>query len=98
MTQSGLKTLGWAMATARAAYHPTQRIADLNERRNAVAAPSRDMRYFAERLRTAQLMPDLVERDTVVFGRRPAIVFRPLHLLWAVPGCAQQVAQQEPSR
>jgi transcription elongation GreA/GreB family factor len=39
-------------------------------RRNAVAAASRDMRYFAERLRTAQLMPDPVERDTVAFGSR----------------------------
>ena len=28
------------------------------------------MRYFSERLRTAQLMPDPVERDTVVFGSR----------------------------
>jgi transcription elongation GreA/GreB family factor len=28
------------------------------------------MRYFAERLRTAQLMPDPVERGTVAFGSR----------------------------
>jgi transcription elongation GreA/GreB family factor len=28
------------------------------------------MRYFAERLRTARLMPDPVERDTVAFGSR----------------------------
>jgi transcription elongation GreA/GreB family factor len=26
------------------------------------------MRYFAERLRTAQLMPDPADRDTVAFG------------------------------
>jgi transcription elongation GreA/GreB family factor len=59
-----------AMAAARAAYHTAQQIEDLNERRNAVAAASRDMRYFAERLRTAQLMSDPVERDTVAFGSR----------------------------
>ncbi len=58
------------MAVACAAYHAAQQIEDLNERHNAVAAASRNMRYFAERLRTAQLMPDPVERDTVAFGSR----------------------------
>ena len=70
VTPSGLKALDAPMAAARAAYHAAQQIEDLNERRNAVAAASRDMRYFAERLRTAQLMPDRVERDTVAFGSR----------------------------
>jgi transcription elongation GreA/GreB family factor len=70
VTQSGLMALDSAMAAARAAYHAGQQIEDLNERRNAVAAASRDMRYFAERLSTAQLMPDPVERDTVAFGSR----------------------------
>ncbi|HEY3623143.1 MAG TPA: transcription elongation factor GreA [Roseiarcus sp.] len=70
VTQSGLKALGAAMTAARTAYHTAQQIEDLNERRNAVAAASRDIRYFAERLRTAQLMPDPVERDTVAFGSR----------------------------
>jgi transcription elongation GreA/GreB family factor len=50
--------------------YAAQQIEDLNERHNAVAAASRNMRYFAERLRTAQLMPDPVERDTVAFGSR----------------------------
>ena len=70
VTQAGQKALDVAMAAARAAYRAAQQIDDLNERRNAVAAASRDMRYFAERLRTAQLMPDPVERDTVAFGFR----------------------------
>ena len=70
VTQSGLKVLDAAMAAACPAYHAAQQIEDLNERRNAVAAASRDMRYFAERLRTAQLMPDPVKRDTVAFGSR----------------------------
>ncbi len=68
VTHSGLMALDAAMAAARAAYHAAQQIEDLNERRNAVAAASRDMRYFAERLRTAQLMPDPAESDTVAFG------------------------------
>ena len=70
VTQSGLIALESAMAAARAAYHAAQQIEDLNERRGAVATASRDMRYFAERLRSAQLMPDPVERDTVTFGSR----------------------------
>jgi transcription elongation GreA/GreB family factor len=70
VTQSGLKALDAAMAVARAAYCAARQIEDLNERRIAVTAASRDMRYFAERLRTAQLMPDPVERDTVAFGSR----------------------------
>jgi transcription elongation GreA/GreB family factor len=74
VTQSGLKALDAAMAAARAAYHAAQQVEDLNERRSAVAAPSRDMRYFAERLRTAQLMPDPAERDTVAFGSRVTFV------------------------
>ena len=70
VTQSGLKALDHAMTAARAASHAAQRIEDLGERRNAVAAASRDMRYFSERLRTAQLMPGPVERDMVAFGSR----------------------------
>ena len=72
VTQSGLKALDAVMAAARAAYYAARQIDDLNERRNVVAAASRDMRYFAERLRTAQVMPDPVERDTVAFGSRVA--------------------------
>ena len=68
VTQAGLEALDAARAAGRAAYHAAQQIEDLNERRGAVAAASRDMRYFAERLKTAQLMPDPVARDTVAFG------------------------------
>ena len=70
VTQSGLEALDAAMAAARAAYRAAQQIEDLSERREAVAAASRDMRYFSERLRTAQLTPDPVERHTVAFGFR----------------------------
>jgi transcription elongation GreA/GreB family factor len=68
VTQSGLKALDRAMAAARAAYHAALQIDDLNERRGAIAAAARDMRYFAERLKTARLMPDPAARETVAFG------------------------------
>src|SRR5277367_2766858 len=74
VTRSGLKTLDAAMTAARAAYHATHEIEDLNERRSAIAAASRDMRYFAERLRTAQLMPDPAVRERVAFGSRVTFV------------------------
>jgi transcription elongation GreA/GreB family factor len=74
VTRSGLKALDAAMTAARAAYHATHEIEDLNERRSAIAAASRDMRYFAERLRTAQLMPDPAERERVAFGSRVTFV------------------------
>jgi transcription elongation GreA/GreB family factor len=70
VTQSGLKALDAAMAAARDAYQAAQQVEDLNERRSAVAAASRDMRYFAERLRSAQLMPETAEREKVAFGSR----------------------------
>jgi transcription elongation GreA/GreB family factor len=47
------------------------RIEDAGERRRAVAVASRDMRYFADRLRTAQLIPP-PEFSVVAFGHRVA--------------------------
>jgi transcription elongation GreA/GreB family factor len=43
-------------------------IEDVNERRRQAANPFRDLRYFAERLRTAQLVPTSGSTDTVAFG------------------------------
>jgi transcription elongation GreA/GreB family factor len=74
VTQSGLKALNAAMEAARAAYHASHQIEELNERRSAIAAASRDMRYFAERLRTAQPMPAPAEGEKVAFGSRVMFV------------------------
>jgi transcription elongation GreA/GreB family factor len=74
VTDSGLKALHSAMAAAQDAYRAAQEIEDLNERRGAVASSARDMRYFAERLRAAQLMPDPAERDRVAFASRVTFV------------------------
>jgi transcription elongation GreA/GreB family factor len=68
VTEAGLKALQLQLQEARAAYETAQRIEDINERRRQAAIPSRDIRYFAERLRTAQLVPDPSSTDTVVFG------------------------------
>jgi transcription elongation GreA/GreB family factor len=72
VTGSGLEALTNAMTESRTAYDAAQRIEDTGERRRAVAVASRDMRYFADRLRTAQLVPPPAEFSTVAFGHRVA--------------------------
>ena len=74
VTASGLEALTNAMTESRAACDTAQRIEDARERRRAVAVASRDMRYFADRLRTAQLVPPPAEFSAVAFGHR--VTFR----------------------
>lgn len=68
VTLGGLKLLQAELDKARAAYEAANTIEDVNERRRQQAAPLRDARYFTERVRTAQVMPDPVSRDVVAFG------------------------------
>ena len=68
VTEAGLKALELQLAQAREAYEAVQRIDDVNERRRQAALPLRDARYFAERVRTAQVMPNPASNDTVAFG------------------------------
>jgi len=68
VTEMGLKALESQLQQARAAYEAAQQIEDVNERRRQSAAPLRDVRYFAERVRTAQLMPPPASTDVVAFG------------------------------
>ena len=58
------------MAEWRAAYNAAQQIEEAGERRRAVAAASREMRYFADRLRTAQVLPPPTEFGAVAFGHQ----------------------------
>jgi transcription elongation GreA/GreB family factor len=74
VTALGLEALTNAMTESRAAYDAAQKIEDVSERRRAVAVASRDMRYFADRLWTAQLVPPPAELETVGFGHR--VTFR----------------------
>jgi transcription elongation GreA/GreB family factor len=70
VTASGLEALTNALAESRAVYDTAQKIEDAGERRRAAAVASRDMRYFADRLRTAQLVPPPTELGAVAFGHR----------------------------
>ena len=56
------------MAEARAAYNACQQVEDANERRKALASTYRDMKYFAERLRSAQLVSSPLADGALTFG------------------------------
>jgi transcription elongation GreA/GreB family factor len=45
-----------------------QKIEDVNERRRQAATPLRDVRYFAARVRSAQVITNPKPTDTVAFG------------------------------
>ena len=68
VTEAGLKALEWQLAQAREAYDAAQTIEEINERRRQAAIPFRDARYFAARVRTAQVIPAPASTDTVAFG------------------------------
>jgi transcription elongation GreA/GreB family factor len=68
VTEAGLKALEQQLQQAREAYETAQQIDDVNERRRQGALPLRDARYFAERVRTAQVMPAPASNDIVAFG------------------------------
>ncbi len=68
VTSDGLRKLQDALREAQSAYEATQGVEDVNERRRLGAIPLRDVRYFAERVRTAQVMPDPTRVDIVAFG------------------------------
>ena len=68
VTETGLKALEFQLHQAREAYETAQKIEDVNERRRQAAIPMRDMRYFAIRVSTAQVVVKLTSTDTVAFG------------------------------
>jgi transcription elongation GreA/GreB family factor len=70
VTAEGLAQLEAQLAQSRAAYHDASGIEDINERRRRGAIPLRDLNYFAERLRTAELVPAPESTDVVAFGSR----------------------------
>ena len=70
VTASGLKALENAVAEAQAAYDAAHGIEDVNERRRAAATAARDLRYFTERLKTAQVVPPPPAPHAVAFGTR----------------------------
>ena len=68
VTEAGLKALMRQLQDARAALEAAQTTEDVNERRRLSAIPLRDLRYFSERVRTAQAVPDPASTDVVAFG------------------------------
>lgn len=68
VTETGLKALQAQLQAAREACEAAQAIDDVNEKRRQSAVPLRDVRYFAERLRTAQLLPEPASNEAVAFG------------------------------
>lgn len=74
VTAVGLKALHSQLDAARDSYEAAQKIEDVNERRRQSAIPLRDIRYLAERVRTAEVVVDPVSADTVAFGN--TVTFR----------------------
>ena len=70
LTESGLEALANALAESHAVYNTAQQIEDAGERRRALAFASRETRYFADRLRTAQISPPPAEFGAVAFGHK----------------------------
>jgi transcription elongation GreA/GreB family factor len=68
VTKAGLDALTRQLREAEQAYDAANATEDVNERRRQSALPYRDLRYFAERLRTAQVVPPPDSTDTVGFG------------------------------
>jgi transcription elongation GreA/GreB family factor len=68
VTETGLKALELQVHEARQAYEAASTIEDVNERRRQTSGPLRDLRYLAERIRTAQLVSNPISTDTVAFG------------------------------
>jgi transcription elongation GreA/GreB family factor len=68
VTEAGLKALELQLQTAREAYEAAQKIEEVNERRRQAAIPLRDARYFAARVRTAEVIANPTSTHTVAFG------------------------------
>lgn len=68
VTETGLKALERQLQEAKDAYEAANAIEDVNERRRQMAGPVRDLRYLAERLRAAQLIPPPASNDVVAFA------------------------------
>lgn len=68
VTEAGLEMLKAELARAQEALDAANLLDDVNERRRHSAVPFRDVRYYAERVRTAQPLPAPTTHDLVAFG------------------------------
>jgi transcription elongation GreA/GreB family factor len=74
VTKSGLAMLQSQLAHAQQALDAANANDDVNERRRQAAVPQRDVRYYSERLRTAQLQSVPASNEVVSFGH--TVTFR----------------------
>lgn len=70
VTPEGLAQLDAALAEARAAYAAAQAAGDVQADRTAIARATRDLRYYAARRASAQLVEPIAGNDRLVFGER----------------------------
>ncbi len=68
VTEQGFKALERQLQEAKTAFEAAQQTDDINERRRLSAVPLRDMRYLAERVRTAQIIAAPDSTEIVAFG------------------------------
>jgi transcription elongation GreA/GreB family factor len=68
VTATGLQALELQLRQAREAHDAAMQVEDVNERRRQSAIPLRDIRYFTDRVRTAQLVPDPASTEVAAFG------------------------------
>lgn len=68
VTKAGLAALERQLTEARAGYDAAMLVDDINEKRRQAAGPLRDLRYFAERVRTAQVVPPPQGNAVAAFG------------------------------
>jgi len=68
VTEQGRNALERQLQEAKNAYEAAQQTEEVNERRRLSAIPLRDIRYFAERVRTAQIIAAPDGTDIVAFG------------------------------
>ncbi len=68
VTEAGLRALEKQLEQAREAFTKANTLDDVNERRRQTANPLRDLRYYAERVRSAQVVPLPTSNDVIAFG------------------------------
>lgn len=68
VTAAGLEALEAQLLAAKHAYDTAMVVEDINERRRQAASPYRDIRYYSERIRTAQVVENSADRSVVAFG------------------------------
>lgn len=68
VTAEGLQQLRRQLQNAQRDYEDAQKVEDINERRRLGAIPLRDVRYFTDRVRTAQPVPKPTSGEVVAFG------------------------------